>query len=248
MNSIEPTTEPPVPNPNAALAARRLRLIELLLVLSVAFAIPIYSSLAILFSGYHESRAVAGDSRIASTLLFELLGLAVLFYVLFRQGRSVFAIGGDLRPLDFLSALGLAIFAVIGSRLCFAGVQAIYAATGHSLASRAPQNIPRLSLPLLAVVLMVVNAAHEELIVRAYTMSELMAMRCGAGVAGLVSVVVQTSYHFYQGRRSRFLTRRCSPFSRFTSRKRAASRRLCSHICILICSRCRICFAIKNAC
>jgi membrane protease YdiL (CAAX protease family) len=40
---------------------------------------------------------------------------------------------------------------------------------------------------------------YEELIVRAYLMTEIIALTRSAWLAVVVSVVVQSSYHFYQG-------------------------------------------------
>jgi membrane protease YdiL (CAAX protease family) len=46
---------------------------------------------------------------------------------------------------------------------------------------------------------MCVNPFFEELIVRAYTISELIDLGVNRAVATAISVIVQLSYHLYQG-------------------------------------------------
>src|ERR1700722_11480265 len=66
---------------------RRVRVLELLLVLFVAFSASIIASPYQFFGGEQPATA-AGDIRWVYSSLRELAALGVLAYVLFRQGRG----------------------------------------------------------------------------------------------------------------------------------------------------------------
>jgi membrane protease YdiL (CAAX protease family) len=51
----------------------------------------------------------------------------------------------------------------------------------------------------LSLLMMVVNPFFEELLVRAYLMTEIEYLTGNINIAIVVSVLLQTSYHYYQG-------------------------------------------------
>lgn len=54
-------------------------------------------------------------------------------------------------------------------------------------------------ISFLSIAFTCLNPFFEELIVRAYTMSEVISLGGGRTLAVLVSVIIQISYHLYQG-------------------------------------------------
>ncbi|WP_139074832.1 CPBP family intramembrane glutamic endopeptidase [Paenibacillus elgii] len=66
---------------------------------------------------------------------------------------------------------------------------------------QAPQNVDflRTKMTLSYFAFIVINPFFEELIVRAYTMTELSFLIKKEEITVLVSTIIQTSYHLYQG-------------------------------------------------
>ena len=79
----------------AARASRRLRIIELVLVLFVAFAVSVSVSIYAALSGasLYGSNGSNPSALNFAGLIQEVAALGVLFYVLFRQGRRLGDIG-----------------------------------------------------------------------------------------------------------------------------------------------------------
>jgi membrane protease YdiL (CAAX protease family) len=71
--------------------------------------------------------------------------------------------------------------------------------TGAYLQPRTGHGIISAGVSLLTILIVIVNPFFEELIVRGYTMSEVMALGGSRNLAILISVFVQISYHIYQG-------------------------------------------------
>ena len=182
--------------------ARRLRWLELALVLTVAFALPLFgSTVAFLTSARRDAHVT--DLRLIPTLISEATGLAVLFYVLFRQGRSVRELGfrwnPQKLPMTIVSAILLAIGAVIASFASRVGLDLAYlTATGHQMNWHS-EKMPIIAVSVVTVLFMVLNGAFEELVVRAYALTEVEALTKNTAWAVAFSVLFQTSYHFYQG-------------------------------------------------
>ena len=95
--------------------SKRLRVAELLLVLSVAFAPTLFISIYLWFThaGTDDQRDV--PARMLYGLISELTAIAVLTYVLFRQGRSLSQIGFVFSWKDVPVSLVLAGLAFLAS-------------------------------------------------------------------------------------------------------------------------------------
>jgi membrane protease YdiL (CAAX protease family) len=169
---------------------RRLRLCELILVVSVGFLGPAIHSLVSWLNGASPSP----ETPIYSfySIIQAAIAISVLAYVLFRQGRSLRSIGVTARRSDIAWALGIAFCA----RLLAGGILNLFIAYGISMSGyhRPPDNGG--FLQWLAVV---PSAAMEELIVRAYLMTEVAALSGSLALAVTVSVGFQCFYHLYQG-------------------------------------------------
>src|SRR5262249_35873492 len=182
--------------------ARRIRILELLLVVAVAFG-P-----ALISAAYHEfhTRADAQENKdqILQTLLGiveELIALAVLRYVLFRQGRQFKDLGLSFGPKDLLRSAPVFTAAMFAYGLIYVFLGLLYKiATGHPIPrSEHSLSYAAFGLNLGTVLLMVINPFYEELIVRAFVITEVSALARSTMLAVLVSVGVQSSYHIYQG-------------------------------------------------
>ena len=184
---------------------KSLRVGELVLLLWIAFSGGLLVSLF--------AAAGAKVSDVASpSLLHSCLGianqlgpLALLVYILARQGRTLADIGLRLtwKAIPYSAAL----FCVGWAASCLWEWVLWYShllLTGQHLCLRA-HNVGFLfgpdrgwSLPLL-LVYATINPLKEELIVRAYLLSEARALSGRLWLAVVVSVAVQISYHLYQG-------------------------------------------------
>lgn len=198
---IETSTERSSNLPSDAFL-RRLRWLELALVLAVAFALPVLSSLYLLFSKGHRSTDFS-DLRVLAGLITEATTLCVLFYVLFRQGRNAAAIGLTWNPRALAQNLMWAFvltyaarYAAGFTRLAMAEIYPLI--TGRALDFQI-QKLPVLFVTLPTFLFVILNGWFEELIVRAFAMTEVQALTKSPALAILFSVALQTSYHFYQG-------------------------------------------------
>lgn len=185
--------------------SRGRRLAALLVVCFVAFAYPLLNSTLFFLRGAGVRPRSFTPGEISFWFYFgvilELIALAVLVYVLHRQGRS-------LRHLTFSfdwKDLGESLLLAIGSYLVLVQCYVLFAyfyyfLTGYTLNAE-PQNIEHLKtrITLAAVLLILVNPFYEELIVRAYVITEVEFLTRKRWLAVAASVALQTAYHLYQG-------------------------------------------------
>jgi membrane protease YdiL (CAAX protease family) len=199
----EEAAAPATPEPAGEPAGpRAARVFEMALVYFIGFGSSLVSSL------HHFSRHFAETDDPASAVdLWHHLGtvasrlppIAVLAFVLTRRGRTLRDIGLTFRWTDLpLAALVLAaswpapvavaVRTVLGLKVSAYGAAA-YGFHGLRLEVLAP-------LSLLAIL---ASAAAEELIVRAYLMTEVIDLTGSALLAVGLSVFLQDVYHLYQG-------------------------------------------------
>ncbi|PUA39797.1 hypothetical protein C8Z91_06915 [Paenibacillus elgii] len=126
------------------------------------------------------------------SILWEGLSLSLLYFVLHRQGRGLKDIGFAFRKTDIFHGilLYLVLYFVV-----------IIAVTISPSFLQAPQNVDflRTKMTLSYFAFIVINPFFEELIVRAYTMTELSFLIKKEEIIVLASTIIQTSYHLYQG-------------------------------------------------
>jgi len=156
-------------------AERRMRILELGLVLLIFVAPAIFRSTYIAIYGF--------DSRLFKSVLFldtgleEIGGIALLAYVLNRSGRSLRDICPRFRPHDLITAVGLAVLAWVAYYLlAYAASWIAYFATGQGLDWRVHNMAFMSKLSMIgliwAVVYSLINPFAEELIVRSYLQTE----------------------------------------------------------------------------
>jgi len=188
--------------------AESLRILELGLVLFIAFGYSLVASLHHLWYGWAHGSGVPEGDPIWSALgdvAASAPAICVLLYVLSRQGRGLRQLGVTARWSDL--PLGLAVLVLSWSflPLLLLGLMVFGRQHGPLSASLrgAHWHAPRLStavLTPLSLMGILCMAAEEELLVRAYMMSEVLDLTGSAFLAIGASTCLQAFYHLYQGR------------------------------------------------
>ena len=176
---------------------RRLRYLELCLVLFFSYGSSLNTAIYILNfgpTGIHRT-----SISLAYSFAHAVIAVVLLRYVLSRSGRNFEDIGLRWSWKDLPIGVLLLIVALV-----FEGTIYFYS---RNLASHFFGFIPHfmpardvfghLSVPLASYLL--VGPVAEELIVRAYLMTEVKALTGSTTLAVLGSVVAQGSYHLYYG-------------------------------------------------
>ncbi len=179
-------------------ASQRWRVAGLMLVLTVAFLPSISSSLLRLSGVQFNYSDVLLRYRYFDGLLRQLTCLALLTYVVRQNGQKFSDLGLVFRASDVFHGLLLWAGARLCYRLAYPSILSICELLGwHRTAPYLPSLA--LGLGLLTFCFVVVNPIYEEMIVRAFLMSETINLTGSSGLAVLFSVLLQTSYHLYQG-------------------------------------------------
>lgn len=196
-------------HPDAVLGVgRRLRLAGLLIVLSVAVLPLLFASIRIFLVGEQPSSGAVLYYRYANSVLMQLTSLALLLYVLRQNGQTIRDFGLEFRSADarrslLLDTLLLAFGGRLAYRVAYIVIVRFYqSALGHTpKPPYIPSYIPpaALGLSVLTIVFVIVNPLFEELIVRCFLISEVTALTGSSVFAVGLSVVLQTTYHLYQG-------------------------------------------------
>jgi membrane protease YdiL (CAAX protease family) len=185
----EPVSE--TPNNN-----RRIRWFELSLVILVAFGQHIFTSVYVLNGGQYPN---VGDraSPSASWFFQESACLLLLGYVLYRRKLRFRDLGLVWSIRDLWR--GLAVF--VGSYLAYyAGYFLIHAiAYAVSSTSTGKQAFHWGVFGDSMLPLLLINPFFEELIVRAYLMTEVRELTGSPTLAVIASTVIQITYHLYYG-------------------------------------------------
>jgi membrane protease YdiL (CAAX protease family) len=185
--------------PLAAPYDRKLRIFELFLVCFIAFGGSLIASTYHWFSGLPRSgnlesyRWWYGMSQEAGALI-------LLWYVMQRHSERFSHLGLRWNWLDV--ALTPALWAA-----CYAAYYLSYAIIGiyfsPFLDSRMHSQVSTFlfsgGVTAGMILFAVLNPFFEELIVRAFLITQLRKVGCNIGIAVAASVLVQVSYHFYQG-------------------------------------------------
>lgn len=174
----------------------RLRWLELLIVFLISFANSILGSIYVLSRGQSHMPNVQTYTS-ANGILHESICLLLLGYVLSRRGLRIADIGFRWSITDIGRGLIVAIVADISYKVGIFLLNAITLSnspTGSHVAGQALKNPSLLAIPYFLL-----NPFFEELIVRAYLMTEIRALTKSWTLAVVLSVAVQTSYHLYYG-------------------------------------------------
>lgn len=180
------------------LSSRRSRWFEVSLLMFLAFSSSLIRAITYFRAGSPAQTQVSNVRWMDGG--FHQIGILLLLgYILWRSGRTFRDIGFRWSLKD--AAIGLPLCAV-AYFFYFVGTSAInvgyYAFTGHYPAHIGARQVFG-HMPLLALPYSVLNPFFEELVVRAYLMTEIRELTGSATLAAAVSLVLQTSYHIYYG-------------------------------------------------
>jgi membrane protease YdiL (CAAX protease family) len=139
------------------------------------------------------------NSRWTSGVLQELTGLLLLGYVLSRRKIRFRDLGLRWSMRDLGTGLAVTVAAylayAVGNFLIHSLHRAIFASAPGGVTAREMFGHPS----LMAIPLFLLNPFFEELIVRAYLMTEVKDLTGSWTLATAVSTVIQFSYHLYYG-------------------------------------------------
>ena len=177
---------------------KRLRLFEVSLVIVVAFGNYFLSSLLILRDGKSVLPYFQG-SRWAVGILHELIALCLLGYVLSRRSIRIRDLGLRWSLRDLMTGAGVAVASyatyIAGSFAVYTFHRTLFPSGSNGVTAREMFGHPG----FMAIPFSLLNPFFEELIVRAYLMTEVENLTGSWALAAALSVVVQTSYHLYYG-------------------------------------------------
>lgn len=177
------------------------RLAEWVLVLGVAILPGIFSSIYTFLTGRPLYNPEAFATLSVWGIFSELTALALLLYVLSRQGRTFTDLGVSFRWRDLFSAAILVACGYIGYlAVYYAAYYAYHLVTGRVFSGSVGYvEHLRVKLTWWYGCYLALNPCFEELIVRAYTISEVQALTQSTAVAVMASVALQSAYHLHYG-------------------------------------------------
>lgn len=177
-----------------------MRLFEVVLICSMAFGSSLYLSIYSLWDNDFENTPRTSYEW-AIQLLREGCYLGLLWYVLSRRGQSFFDLGlkwswKDLLWSFFLVFVGSVAYRTMydvlwSSRLTTSNHHYLYVSVGYHLFGG--------GIFLATFLIQFLNPFFEELTVRAYLMTEIKYFTNSSAWAIIISTVLQSSYHLYQG-------------------------------------------------
>ncbi len=223
-----------VPDATVAHPIRRRRLFALAVVLCVSLLHFVVSSFYYLFGGTVPSDPQLQPFRLVGAIIAELTSLLLLWYVISERGGGWSAIGWNPRWSDLWRGFGLLLASLLATIPPVIFFQLVYRAyTGHYLEVKSLHALLGFTISAFSIAFVLVNPFFEELIVCAYTMSEVMDLSGSRMLAIVISVSLQMSYHFYQGvLRSIAVAAIFTVFSIYFARTRRIAPVILAHFCI----------------
>jgi membrane protease YdiL (CAAX protease family) len=197
--SLPIPTEPAPPEiPPSSTASKRQRWFELSLVMLVAFSGPVLRSIYILKNITSAAGQFTGPRYILGVVQ-EVTALLLLGYVLSRTARRFRDIGFHWSLREAALGIVVAVAAYMSYVVGYFALQAIHSALFGSFISQTPDTKIFGHMGLAAVPFVLINPFFEELLVRAYLMTELIELTRSYTLSVAVSVTLQFSYHLYYG-------------------------------------------------
>jgi membrane protease YdiL (CAAX protease family) len=178
------------------------RQVQLYGVLLFAFGPPVVNSLLIWLGGWHPGPA--STRRLVFKIVYELSALALMAWVLHKQGKRFTDIRLFIPPT--LADLGHSVLLFIGAIMVNGWMYFSLHLIAYFLTGRWPHRTWNISAALfgntiafLPFLFCIINPFAEELIVRAFLITQTEDIYGSTKAAAFASVVLQTSYHLYQG-------------------------------------------------
>ena len=175
---------------------KRRRWLEVALVLIIAFGNSLLYSLFSLRNGAPHDPSVS-SVKYAALIVQQASTLPLLGYVLSRRGLSFRSIGLRWAPLD----VGVGTILAITSYVVYGFGYAFIGTFHHAMlgADATARNVFGHPSVVFAIANCLLNPFFEELVVRAYLMTEVVELTGSTLSAVILSVLVQFSYHLYYG-------------------------------------------------
>ena len=169
-----------------------------MIVLSVCILPLIISSAIFYFDNDFRLSDQHNNIRFLISAINSLLGIALMFYILYIRNENYKDLGIMISAREML--FGVALFLATYT-IYIAALLAIHTALPTSLyEDLAQQNFSMFQhTSVFSVIYLLVNPFFEELIVRGFTMTRLKYLTDKKFWIIGISVVVQASYHLYQG-------------------------------------------------
>lgn len=191
----------PVPLATARWTERQILLIEILVVCSVAFGGSIFVSVYSLFSETNASSRSSASYTWGYAIVHAITALALVWLVLLRRSKSLSDIGFSWRKKDFGWSIPLWLGAGLAFYLCYLVFYAVglVSVSSAKAESQVANHLFSSGISVVTWLYLCLNPFFEELLVRAYLMTELKRLANSPLVAVLVSTMLQITYHLYQG-------------------------------------------------
>lgn len=166
----------------------------------VAFGGSILAS-AFYLLGLNASTSIGGSLTWANGIVHEAGCLGLVWYVLARRSRTFSDLGFSPAGMDVAWSILLFIAGSISVSVVHWGIRAsgLTSVSESAASARVGQILFGGGVSAVTILFQFVNPFFEELIVRGYVMTEVNHLTRSAAKAVLVSTLLQTSYHFYQG-------------------------------------------------
>lgn len=181
------------------LTEKKIRFIELILILGITILPSFLKSLFIYLKIYSDN---SSENVIFLGQCINKAGfIALLLYVLFRQGRSIKEIGFSFVWKDISEGILLYIItAFVDCIIIIVYMKSTAWITGKPF-KLIPQNMDFLKgkLTIIYILAILINPFFEELILRAYVMCEVEFLTNKKILPIIVSVIIQSSCHIYEG-------------------------------------------------
>ena len=182
------------------MSERQIRIFEVILVCLIAFGGAFLNST---YSYFHPDYGSSGRNAFSWLLqsFREICVLGLVWYVLLRQKKSFFDLGFTWSRKDIgwgilLSVAGYLAFHAVSDSIYYCGLTP---ASHHATVEHVNQILFGGGIFFTTILFQFINPFFEELIVRAYFMTEIKALTGNVGKAILASTLLQASYHLYQG-------------------------------------------------
>ncbi len=204
QEAIPPLLPPSLPATPQALKSyvpseRQLRCIEVVIVCAIAIGSSLLASILSLF-GRPVGR-FDGGTQWGYGILSEATALALLWYLLLRRSKSFADLGLRWKWTD----IGWSIVLCLGGYLAYVMTYAVAYYAGlsatpeHTASSSVGDYFFSGGITAVTLIFLCINPFFEELIVRAYLMTEIKQLTNSVWISVALSTILQMSYHLYQG-------------------------------------------------
>jgi membrane protease YdiL (CAAX protease family) len=179
---------------------KHMRTLEFCLVLFIAVLPLMTTSIFSLINKTPQFEGALRNLQILHGILIECSAIALLIYILFRQNRRLSDIGFSFRMNDIWHSIILALACILALFIVYFFYSlGHYLITGNHFHPVHPVTILDGKLNFFIIIFVLLNPFFEELIVRAFTITEVEYLTNSTVNAIAFSVFIQTVYHLYQG-------------------------------------------------